>query len=346
MKYVHGGDIYRHPNVIDFSANINPLPPPEEVVSAIRDSIPLLSHYPDYACAELCGRLAEKHHCGIENVICGNGAADLLFQLAAALRPGCALLVTPSFQEYEQALRVFSTEIRYHGLRRANRFVLTKRYLEELTEDVDAAFLCSPNNPTGGRIEGGLLREIVERCQRYGILLVMDECFLDFVPEGERDSLMKQDFWQEAGEGLLVLRSFTKMFSLAGLRLGYAVSGNAELLEKMRECRQPWSVSIPAQMAGIAALDQEKFVRETAVLIEKERCYLQEGLERHAFSVYPSQANFLFFEGPDGLGERLLEQGILIRDCRGFRGLGPGDYRVAVRSRKENEKLLDCMRSS
>lgn len=346
MKYIHGGDIYRYKNVLDFSANINPLPAPENVVSAIRDSISRLSHYPDYACTELRGSLAEKHRCERENIICGNGAADLLFQLAAALRPRCALVTAPSFQEYQQALRVFSAEIRYHVLRREENFALTERYLEELTGEIDAVFLCSPNNPTGNLIASDLLWKIAERCQRYGILMVVDECFLDFVREGESLSLTRRDFWKEWGKSLLVLRSFTKMFSLAGLRLGYAVSGNTELLEKMRECRQPWSVSTPAQMAGVAAAGQEEFIHRTVGLIEQERRDLQEGLGRLGFSTYPSQANFLFFEGPADLWKRLLEQGILIRDCRNFRGLKEGDYRVAVRTRQENEKLLDGIRKA
>lgn len=345
MLNQHGGDVYSHPGVLDFSTNSNPLPTSAPILEAVQDSIKLLSQYPDCDCRRLRKALAGKLSCfsapiDSEDIICGNGAAELLFTLVLARKPRKALLTVPGFLEYEAALESVGTEIIYATLREDNGFALTGEFLSFLKEDMDMVFLCSPHNPTGGLIDRELLGEIADFCEKKRILLVMDECFQDFLQEPSRHSLLPELAQRRY---VFILKSFTKLFGLAGVRLGYGVTKNRKLLEQMKRCRQPWPVSVPAQMAGLAALEQEEYVRLSREYVRRERKFLCEGLRKAGWKVYEPSANFIFFQGPSGLQEKLLEKGILIRDCSNYRGLGQGYYRIAVKNHEENERLLDSI---
>lgn len=346
MQNRHGGDVYSYPGVLDFSVNSNPLPTPRPILEAVQDNIRFLSQYPDChyrrfgkALAGKLSRLSE----GItpEDIICGNGAAELLFTVVLARKPRKALLTVPGFLEYEAALESVGAQRVYVPLREQNGFALTREFLSFLTEDVDMVFLCSPNNPTGGLIDRELLWEIADVCEEKRILLVMDECFQEFLQEPSYYSLLPELTHRQH---LFVLKSFTKLFGLAGLRLGYGVSKNRKLMERMKQCRQPWPVSILAQSAGIAALEQEEYVQVSRKYIQQERQFLCEGIRELGWRVYEPSANFIFFRGVVGLQKKLLEQGVLIRDCSNYQGLEQGYYRIAVRCHEENERLLDCLK--
>lgn len=340
MYSQHGGDIYSHPGVLDFSANINPLPTPDPILEAAKEGLELVSGYPDYACRELRAALAGSLRCPMDCIICGNGAAELLFTLVLARKPQKALVAVPGFLEYENALRSVGTEIVYYPLQETNGFALCEDYLSSLTEELDMVFLCSPNNPTGNLIDRELLLKISDICENKQILLVMDECFQDFLQNPSRYSLLQE---LAGRQYLFLLKSFTKLFGLAGLRLGYGVTWNRELLEKMKQSRQPWSVSLPAQKAGIAALAQEEYVRKTREYIRQEQQFLYQSLRGLGWKVYEPSANFIFFRGCVGLQETLLEQNILIRDCSNYCGLEPGYYRIAVKKHEENKKLIEAV---
>ena len=212
--------------------------------------------------------------------------------------------------------------------------------MSELTEDLDVVMLCNPNNPTGCLIDGNLLEKILQRCREYHIYLLLDECFVDFVDEPEKTT--SKQLLEQYRE-MFILKAFTKLYAMAGLRLGYGMSRNTELLQKMEQCLQPWNISIPAQAAGVAALREKAYVAESKQLIRQERKWLQEQLKTLGIRVYDSAANYIFFRGPEGLTEKLLKQQIIIRDCSGYPGLGEGYYRIAVRTHAENEKLIQIM---
>lgn len=207
-------------------------------------------------------------------------------------------------------------------------------HLPRITPGLDLLFLCSPNNPTGRTIPSELLEDIRERCRQRGTLLVLDACFGDFLPGPPQD-------------GPFVLRSFTKWYPMAGLRLGYAVCSDEELLKEMRRQGPPWPVSAPAQAAGLAALEEQEYSRALAALIRDQRPVLAAGLSALGCRVVPGEANFLLFFCPDtGLDGKLEEKGIMIRNCSNFPGLGPGWYRAAVRTGKENQALLRAMKEA
>lgn len=337
MDNVHGGDIYSYGDALDFSANINPLPMPPEIAAAVRRSVGQLRHYPDPSCRGLRRALSAYHGLPENFFICGNGAAELLFTLVFAYRPKAALTAAPSFLEYEAALRAVGADVRRFLLSEKDGFMPPDSFLDALDETLDMAFLCVPNNPTGVLPPRDFVSAVADRCRARRILLVLDECFLDFLPRREQASFLEET---KHNEYLAVLRSFTKMYALAGLRLGYAVTGNQRLLARMYACRQPWPVSVPAEAAGIAALKETAFAERSRQYIHKEAAYLTRELGALVQKVYAPAANFIFFQDKGGLWEQCLARGILIRDCSNYAGLESGYYRVAVKLHEENERLV------
>lgn len=340
-KYVHGGDIYRHPGVLDFSANINPLGTPENVIRAAAKSLEQICHYPDARQSKLKEALAEYEQVPEEWLICGNGAAELIFALVQALHPRTALLPAPTFAEYEQALRGVGCEITYEVLRRDRGFVPEKSILEKITEKLELLFLCNPNNPTGVLADPDLMRKIFLKCKETGTWLVVDECFLDFVKEPEAHTVKKM---LSEYDRLFILKAFTKRYAMAGLRLGYGITSSQRLLERMEEGVQPWNVSTPAQEAGIAALQEEEYVQQARALIFREKEYLMGEMRELGYRVCDSQANYIFFQGEENLKEKLMGENIMIRDCSNYPGLKKGDFRIAVRTHEENLRLVEAIR--
>ena len=343
MEYKHGGDIYRYPGMLDFSANINPFGPSEAVIKAANAGVREMAHYPDSRCGELRKALSGKLHLPEASIIVGNGAADLIFSLVLSEKPHKAVVTAPSFSEYTQALQAVDCEVIHYYLKESDQFDLKEDYLELLTEDVDIIFLCSPGNPTGRVIERGLLEQILKRCEICGIRMVLDECFYEFLEQPEEATM--QDFVREH-PCLFLLRAFTKMHAMPGLRLGYGLCSEAHLLERMYQVRQPWSVSTVAQAAGLAALGEEERVKATRSYIAKERRWMEQELEKIGIRFIPSEANYILFRSREDLFSLLLEKKILIRDCRNYEGLAPEYYRIAVRTHEDNEKLLGALRES
>ena len=340
QNYGHGGDIYSRPVHLDFSANVNPFGTPEVVKAAVRAATEDLSAYPDPYCRPLREKLAAVNGVDRGHVICGNGAAELIYQFAAALQPKRALLPVPSFSDYESALLAAGCEPTFYPLSRENGFRLTKDILDAIGPETDLLMLCSPNNPTGRSVEKGLLLKILDRCREMGTWLFLDECFFELTDEDRAFSLVS---YLQEGDKVFLLRAFTKAYGMAGLRLGYGICKNRALLEAMCRLSQPWNVSTVAQAAGLAALDCPDWPRKARELYRAEKPWLYEQLTARGLAVLQGDANFLFFCGESGLYEALLVRGVLIRDCVNYRGLRPGDYRIAVRTRVENEALLGAI---
>ncbi|MDE7299355.1 MAG: aminotransferase class I/II-fold pyridoxal phosphate-dependent enzyme [Lachnospiraceae bacterium] len=349
MEYLHGGDVYRNRVRHDFSVNINPLGMPPGCVEAAKRGVELCAQYPDWRGEELRGLLAQQEDVKAEQLILGNGAAELLYALIAYLRPKRALIPIPAFGEYEAAVTAFGGECVFWRMREETGFCLEEAFLNAVRADISLVLLCNPNNPTGVSVGKELLLRIAGRCEETGTWLCVDECFLPFVGR-EAELTLKHSL--ERFPHVIVLRAFTKIFGMPGLRLGYAMAADRSLLSGLRRCLQPWNTSVPAQMAGIQALRAQGFVGETVRLIDTEREFLSRELSLLPPGIvekqYPSEANFLLFRGRKDLYQRLLETQILIRDCGNYRGLeesgSRGYFRIAVRIREENEALLDAMR--
>lgn len=341
QKYKHGGDIYSQEILLDYSANISPLGVPKRAREAIIASLDGLVNYPDVESRKLREKLAEKEHVLPEQVLCGNGAAELIFALAHGLKPRRALLTAPGFAEYEQALSGVDCQLDFYMLKEEHGFLLQRDYLEAITEETELVFLCNPNNPTGMTVDREFLLEIARRCEVCGAVLVVDECFNEFLDEPQRFTM--RPFLEEFSN-LVILKAFTKIYALPGLRLGYCLSANRELLNRLRFVMQPWSVSVPAQAAGVAALEEEFYVDEVRSVIQTERAFLMQELRELGFTVFGGRANYIFFKGSTGLFHRLLEKKVLIRNCGNYRGLSEGYYRIAVKGHQDNERLIGIFR--
>lgn len=344
MQYQHGGDIYRTPIQYDFSISVNPLGMPKPSLQAAREALHLCHCYPDYQGEKLRLALSEVESLPPEWILLGNGAAELIYALCHAMRPKNALLTAPAFQEYEAAIGSAGGSSVFWNLKESENFCLKEDFLSAITKENDLLFICNPNNPTGSIMEWELLIQIAEKCKKTNTILCIDECFLPFMPkEKEAELTMKKalcDFPQ-----LIVLRAFTKIYAMAGLRLGYVLSANERLLEQIRQCIQPWNTSLPAQRAGEAALGCADYLKQTRLLLKQEKEYLlreiQDGL---AEKIYPPGANFIFFKSRKDLKEKLLRKKILIRDCGNFHGLSKGYFRIGIRSHEENFRLISSWR--
>jgi len=344
MINVHGGDIYQHKNenIIDFSANINPLGLPRGVKIAIADNIDKAVHYPDINCEALREKLAEMYQISKEHLIFGNGAADVIFAVTIALKPRKSLILSPTFAEYEQALRAIGSEIVYWDLKEKNDFQTDEEILDAITPDIDMVFLCNPNNPTGKVMPKSLLMDLIKACKENNTIIVVDECFNSFLDDCEEMSVRNATLFFD---NLIVIDAFTKIYAMPGIRLGYGIINNKRIHEFIEFSTQPWNVSVLAQVAGIAALEEKEYIVKTKELITAEREYLITELEKLGYRLYDSKANYILFKAPIGLCEKCLEHNIIIRDCSNFRGLEDGFYRIAVRTHEENELLIAALQS-
>jgi threonine-phosphate decarboxylase len=342
---IHGGDtegyiLERGSAPLDFSANCNPLGIPPGVPAAVLKAAERADLYPDPLCRRLRAALSEKLALPEEYILFGNGAADLIFRLALARKPKRALVTAPTFAEYELALETAGCSVLRFCLDHGGGFAVTEDILGWIAPGLDMLFICNPNNPTGFTVEPALLERILKACEQSGTLLVVDECFNGFLDEPERHTLKPRlkDF-----RNLLILDAFTKLYGMAGFRLGYCLTKNAPLLGALRNAGQPWAVSSPAQAAGLAALLEDDYVARARALVQSERAYLLDALRRLGVTALSGEANYLFFHCAAPLAQKLREQGILIRDCSNYAGLEGGWWRVAVRPHDENVRLIAAL---
>lgn len=331
----HGGNVWAAAHrwglapdeILDFSANLNPAGPPAGVLAAVREQAGSIRHYPEPYAATLRERLAAHLRVPPGSVAVTAGAAEAIYLVARLARFGGRVLVEhPTFSEYERAARAAGVPWAPAALLRRG----------------DVRFLCNPNNPTGRLLPRGAVAEEADSATRSGAALVVDESFLDFVQEPDAISVARE---AAAGElNLWVVGSLTKFYALPGLRLGFLIGPGGARFDGERD---PWSVGALAQAAGMAALADEAYRVRTREWIGAERVYLYEGLRRlPGLQVFEPSANFILGEAPVPaalLQEHLGPRGILIRDCGNFPGLSEKHFRVAVRSRPENQRLLEAL---
>ncbi|MBR1497292.1 MAG: pyridoxal phosphate-dependent class II aminotransferase [Oscillospiraceae bacterium] len=329
----HGGDV---PDNIqyDFSVNTNPLGPSPAALAAARGALEHMDRYPDPRCRGLVRAIAEYEGVPERWVLCGSGAAELIYACCAALRPAAAMELSPTFSEYAAAMELWGGAMERCPLSPEAGFLPDAGFPAAVEgSGARVLFLCSPNNPTGRLLPPETAEALLQTCARRGIRLFVDECFLDLAGgEGMKRHL-------GAFPGLFILKAFTKTYGMAGLRLGYGLCADEALLEAMARRTPPWNVSSAAQAAGIAALGDREYLERARALIAAERPRLRAALEAAGLRVWPSEANFLLLRGPEALGAALRARGFALRDCANFPGLGPGWYRCAVRTGEENDAL-------
>ena len=347
-KHVHGGNIYTYKNCLDFSANCNPLGTPESVKQAVRDSLEYMKDYPQVGYAPLKKAIAEYEGVASESVICGNGAAELVFSLCQAVKPKKALIPVPTFAEYEQALTSCGCEVEHVLLREEEGFSLQDSFINWLHRDLDMVFLCNPNNPTSSAIMQEDLRKLIAFCADKDIFVMIDETYVEFAPDVEEITAipLTREF-----TNLMVLRGVSKFYAAPGMRLGYGITGNMEFLSKMREKQTPWSLNSLGAFAGELMLRDHDYIQETRDLILDERDRMEQELQNiPTFKVYPAYANFILLKiRRDGLTsadvfEACIKKGLMIRDCSSFQCLDGEFVRFCIMMPDDNTKLLNVLK--
>jgi threonine-phosphate decarboxylase len=345
---LHGGDVYllahtlgvELADLLDFSANINPLGYPPGLAVAVQEALREIVHYPDRRSLKLRAALADYHRLTPGEILVGNGSTELIYLVARALRPRRGLIVTPAFSEYEHALNLAQVPADFYPTAESHNFTL--RDVPE-PDPGDLVFLAHPASPSGVLLDPELFLRLAARCEAAGAYLLLDEAFVDFVEEASLKIHLGRF------PRLLILRSFTKFFAIPGMRLGFLL-GAPELTAHLAESQEPWSVNTMAQFMGRACLADSEYINRTQALIKQEREFLFHRLAAApGLTPFPSVVNYLLVKltrpgmTAAALRERMLAHRIVIRDASNFRGLDERFFRIAVRGREENERLLGAL---
>ena len=354
----HGGNIYkifREKNIkeiLDYSSNINPYGIPESLKKKIVENTEILERYPDPDYVELREKIALLNKVDISNVIIGNGATEIIFLFMKVIKPEKVLIVSPTFGEYERALRASENKeikIEYFELEEKDEFKLNiEKLKKELEKKYDLLVMCNPNNPTGKFMKLSETEEVLKKCNKYETKLFVDEAFIEFLEDGYKESIINTG---ENKRNLFVTRAFTKFFAIPGLRLGYGIFFNKNLEKEIAEKKEPWSVNNIAEMAGITLLEDKEYIEKTLKWITEEKKYMYEKLrEINGIKPYETDVNFISVKINEDnysaglnvkkLREKMLEQGILIRDASNFKYLDDRFFRLAIKDRENNDKVL------
>jgi histidinol-phosphate/aromatic aminotransferase/cobyric acid decarboxylase-like protein len=360
---LHGGEIYDKKIEYDFSVNLNPYPCPEQVMNALRDAINDVDKYPDITQKLFREKVAEaenKHLSDFaaaagdetgdssavnpsvrltsENIIGGNGASELIFAIVKMLNPGKVLLPVPSFYGYRHALMAcgdVNTSI-YQCIENDD-FDLREDFIDRIDGSTDLVIITNPNNPTGRCITPKTLDKIVKKCAVTDTALIVDECFLNLTMKNP-SAVCYLDLCPK----LFIINAYTKLFSIPGVRVGYAISSK-ENIRNLSKYLPEWNMSVFAQRVGAVCAEHlmsGDFVEKSNKYIKEERAQLMDAFMHKGCKVYPSDTNFFMVYSEEDLYEKLLNSGILIRDCANFEGLGKGYYRIAVKDKEANKRLI------
>ena len=327
---------------LDFSASINPLGPSTFALQALQENLQRLEYYPEPFGLALKRALAEYLQTDEEHIVLGNGSLELIYLCARMFGHKRVIVLAPGFTEYGQGIEHPSI------IRVALNISHMRLPLEKITgilEADDLLFINNPNNPTGNLFCREELLQLLELVNARQAKLVLDEAFIDFV--GDTNASLRDISRQD---NLIILGSLTKFFALPGLRIGYALSSR-ENIQRMEQLLPPWRMNTLALAAGAAALQDYEYIEKTLHLIAGERDFVASELSKiKGLAVYPSQANFILVNAREQgitageLQAKLGPEGILIRDCCNFHNLSPYYFRLAVRSRGENQILLRTLR--
>ena len=380
----HGGNIYkifREKNIkeiLDYSSNINPYGIPESLKKRITENLEILERYPDPDYIELRQKLAHLNKVDMSNIILGNGATEIIFLFMKVINPKKILIAAPTFGEYERAVKAMKRvenssilgnsdkkkddenscgkqkiKIEYFELKENDDFKLNIHNLKnELEKKYDLLIMCNPNNPTGKFLKLDETEEILKECNKYNTKLFIDEAFIDFLKDGMKESIINT---KENKQNLFVTRAFTKFFAMPGLRLGYGIYFDKKLEKRISEKKEPWSVNNIAEMAGLTVLDDTKYIEETLKWIAEEKTYVYEKLnEINGIKPYKTEVNFITVKIEDNfilkglnvkiLRGKMIEKGILIRDASNFKFLDERFFRLAIKNRKNNDRVIETLK--
>lgn len=330
-----------HPDLVDFSANIAPAGISSSVMKSLQKNLDIIQTYPDLHSTELLSKLKKYTHLPKSNLIVGNGAIEIIYNFCSAFlsEKTKVLIHIPTFQEYETAAKLNDCNISFFKV--INLSETIDDFLLQIPRN-GCVFLCNPNNPTGKLLRKKHLLQIIKTAKKLSSIVFVDECFIELVPESNESVIS----YVQKYDNLFVLRSLTKSFGLPGLRIGYA-AGSKQMVEILQKIKIPWSVNSLAQRAAIVSLQNNSNLAKSKIIIKKELAYLINTISKlPGFECYDSTTNFVLIKTKQDsatIQQKLFKENILIRDCRNFRGLDDHHIRIAVKSHKNNVKLVHAM---
>lgn len=355
LEHIHGGNIYkaselygfRKEDFLDYSANINPLGLPPSLKELLLSNIDNLVNYPDIECTGLKKEISGYLRLPENRIIIGNGASEIIFLLFEVLRPGRVLIPAPSFSEYAKAAGRYGVGVEYFELREEEEFKLDLNALfQRMSGGIDAVFICNPNNPTSTLMGREDLLQLLDYALESGICIIIDEAFIELTVGGNKNSISDV---LDRYNNLFIIRAFTKLFAIPGLRLGYGL-GSEDIIRRMWKIKMPWSVNSLACCVG-SVLRDEKYLHATSAWLEEEIEWFYRELSLIAgLKVFKPDTNFILIKilgsslNVKELKDRMALKGILIRDAGNFVFLNEKFFRLAVKDRESNKRLLKTLR--
>lgn len=351
--HFHGSDLEKieqaygiqSKDVTSFSANVNPLGISPKLRQTLCDRIDAITSYPDREYTSLRTSIGTYTNLPKEDIIVGNGVTELISLFMQITTPQKALLVNPTYSEYERELQLVHGTLEAFYLKEENNFEIN---LEELTKalskDLDLLILCNPNNPTSSILSVDMLRQLLITCKQHEIFVLVDETYIEFVDDLFSYSAISL---VEEFNNIIVLRGVSKFFAAPGIRLGYAITNNQSLRKEINARKNPWSINSLAAIAGEIMFSDIDYIKETRTLISKERKRIYEALKQNPYlKVYPPYANFMLVQillpnkTAFDLFETAIKQGLMIRDCSTFSGLSEQYFRFCFMNPEKNDALL------
>lgn len=359
--HFHGSDLetieqiygIKKDDIISFAANVNPLGISPKLKETLSDRIDSIMTYPDREYTSLRKRIADYVKAEVQDIIVGNGSTELISLFIQIKNPKKALIVGPTYSEYEREISLGGGCSLYYRLEEENDFRIDIDALDkELTSDVDLLVICNPNNPTSSAISRADMRKILDICKKKGIFVMLDETYVEFTEDVQTITCVSLTRYYN---NLVILRGISKFFAAPGLRLGYAVCGNVDLIKEMNQRKNPWTINSLAAIAGESMFTDEEYIAKTRQLISTERdriCTLL--MDCPNIKVYKPTANFVLIRilkddiNSMDLFEAAIKKGYLVRDCSTFPFLGNKFLRFCFMMPGQNDDLvsilLDCLR--
>lgn len=343
----HGGDIYRNKVNMDLSVNLNPMGTPQAVTEAVENALKKAYVYPDIRQEEVRKSIAGFLGMESEYVYAGNGASELIQAVVRAEAPKKAVLFEPGFSGYEHALKSVDCSIVRQRLKEENGFALSREDLSILDRDTDLVFVCDPINPSGRNIDDGVLEELYKLAEEYDITVCVDESFFLMSEKALKTPFSGFNEAVKKNNRLYVISSLTKILAMPGIRMGYVMS-SADNIEKLIGQLPEWNLSVTAEAgicAGLKILKSTDFVKESAEMTVRERAYLSAEMKKLDIKVYESDTAFIMCKASEELYEKLLENGVLIRDLGDADKAGGRYYRIAVADHRTNESFIGILQN-
>lgn len=356
--HFHGSDLekieriygIKKEDIVSFSANVNPLGVSPKLRSTLASHIDAITTYPDREYTSLRNCIAEYAGTEADHVIVGNGSTELISLFIQIKHPKKAVVIGPTYSEYEREISLGGGTTLYYPLKEENDFILdVEDFTSSLNESVDLVVICNPNNPTSSCINRQTMRRILDVCKRYDIFVMVDETYVEFANNMEEITAVSLTNYYN---NIIILRGTSKFFAAPGLRLGYTITGNTDLIKLINTRKNPWTINSLAVIAGEIMFTDQEYIKETKELISSERDRIYEILKNHPdFKVYQPSGNFMLVKllrsdiTSQDLFDKTIRQGMMIRDCSTFPFLDNKYIRFCIMSREMNDKLLSCLLS-